>query len=294
MKQSPKLVADFFASSLESFLASREPFRILCTLPHGDPPVLVPRVPVRPVHQLIVLDSSFNPPTKAHAQMAQSAIRNTNTGVANTRLLLLLAVNNADKAPVPASFPARLNMMDGFGEGLLEQFGSQGLEIDVAVTTMPYFHTKSSLIAQSFAQQVSTEQVFLTGFDTITRVFNPKYYGDGYTTISTSTGMMPMQVALGPLFNRARLRVTMRPDDGWGSADDQREYMRRLGRGEMDHLGVDRDWIDRIELVDGANGAGISSSNVREAVAKGDVGVLEQSVSPEVMEWIRLEGLYRH
>lgn len=292
MKHNPKIVADFFSNSLESFLASRDTFRILCTLPHGGP-VLAPRAPVRPVKQLIVLDSSFNPPTKAHAQMAQSAILNANTEIANTRLLLLLAVNNADKAPTPASFPSRLNMMDGFGRGLLEQFGPHGLEIDVAVTTMPYFHTKSNLISQSFAQQISTEQVFLTGFDTVIRVFNPKYYGDGYATVSTSTGMTPMQVALGPLFNRARLRVTMRPDDGWGSAEDQHEYIGRLGRGELDHLGVDKDWISRIELVDGANGAGISSSKVREAVLNGNAAVVDYSVDAEVREWIGLEGLYR-
>lgn len=48
---------------------------------------------------LYVLDSSFNPPTKAHFHMALSALRHDapRDGLDVKRLLLLLAVRNADK-----------------------------------------------------------------------------------------------------------------------------------------------------------------------------------------------------
>ncbi|UKZ81926.1 hypothetical protein TrVFT333_009703 [Trichoderma virens FT-333] len=255
MRPNPKQLVDYFSRSLTSFHSSPDVFRILCTLPHaGQEPVSRPASGVR---RLVVLDSSFNPPTRAHAEMARSALRWASSSLSSegTRLMLLLAVNNADKAPKPASFPVRLGMMEGEGDwGERVLFFSGGQE---------------------------PEQIFLAGFDTVIRIFNPKYYGEG-----------GMKAALGPFFERARLRVTMRTDDEWGGEAEQREYVRGLGEGKLDEVGGDVAWAGRVDLVEGT-GDGVSSSKVREMVKTGEKDGLERLVDEEVMGWIEREGLYR-
>lgn len=239
----------------------------------------------------MVLDSSFNPPTRAHAEMARSALKwasSSSSYAEGTRLMLLLSVNNADKAPKPASFPVRLGMMEGFGRDLLGSLeGVVGAEIDLAVTKMPYFHDKARAIGESGMYSSSSrgqeepEQVFLAGFDTVIRIFNPKYYGEG-----------GMRAALGPFFERARLRVTMRTDDEWGGEEEQREYVRGLGEGRLEEVGGDVAWAGRVDLVEG-RGDGVSSSKVREMVKIGEREGLEKLVDEEVMGWIEGERLYR-
>lgn len=226
--------------------------------------------------------------------MASSAV---NAAGAGARLMLLLAVNNADKAVVPAAFEMRLGMMEGFARELLGLYqaekrlasGSEdvekmddGLEIDLAVTTMPFFHGKASAISESGIYN-GAEQVFLCGFDTVIRIFNPKYY------TSTSEPATAMKQALGPFFNRARLRVTIRPDDEWGTRSDQVSYVERLERGELENVGGDGAWAKRMDLVEGVEGA-VSSSKVREAVERH--GALDGLVGEEVGRWIETEGLY--
>lgn len=291
MRLNPKTITDFFSRSLTSFQSSRDAFRVLCTLPHQARSNPAPRKPTAVVSDLVVLDSSFNPPTTAHALMAKSALRASAAATGRKRLMLLLAVNNADKAPKPASFPIRLSMMDAFGRQLLEDVaasdGEEDLEIDVAVTTMPFFHEKSqAMAAQYSASSPPPQQTFLAGFDTLIRIFNPKYYGGG------DGGM---QAALGPFFEAARLRVTLRPDDEWGSAEEQMAYVRGGGGLKLQEVGGDDAWLGRVDVVEGV-GEVVSSSMVRAMVGRGGAEwekEVERVVGREVREWIEREGLYR-
>lgn len=303
MRPNPKqLVVDFFSRSLASFHTSHDALRILCTVPHrSDSSSPAPRPPKKGVRRLVVLDSSFNPPTRAHAQMARSAVRDAasqddDDGTEEAaRLLLLLAVNNADKAPRPASFALRLAMMEGFARAL-----GEGVEVDVAVTRMPFFHDKARAISEAGFYGESPEQVFLAGFDTLIRIFNPKYYnptsGDGGQAASSSEQQQqqtPMQAALGPFFARARLRVTMRPDDAWGTQEEQRAYVRGLEDEMLEDVGGRREWARRVDVVDGGETGGVSSSRVREVVRTGGLNGLDGVVDGEVRAWIEAEGLYR-
>ncbi|XP_044723842.1 cytidylyltransferase [Hirsutella rhossiliensis] len=256
MGPNSKQLVDFLSRSLSAFQASRDPLRVLCTLPHHGSPG--PRRPLQRVRRLVVLDSSFNPPTRAHARMARAAVREGGPGA---RLMLLLAVNNADKAPRPASFPVRLGMMEALARGLL--LGGVGVEIDVAVTTMAFFHDKARAVAESGfyhdqcqamtdggeKREAEPEQVFLVGFDTLVRIFNPKYYNDQGPASSTTTAM---QSALGPLFERARLRVTTRPDDAWGSREEQLAYVRGLER--LGEVGGRGEWAARVDVAEEEGG----------------------------------------
>ncbi|QPG97716.1 hypothetical protein C2857_006759 [Epichloe festucae Fl1] len=311
-------ILHFFTRSLTAFhSSSHDAFRVLCTAPHHP---LAPRLPPAPpgVDTLVVLDSSFNPPTRAHAQMAKSAMESAGPGA---RLLLLLAVNNADKggAGPAAGVAPRLGMMEGFARDLARGGGGGGggggddaeIEIDVAVTTGALFHEKARSIAGSGVYndrrdgRGDVRQVYLCGFDTVIRIFDPRYYRDepAGTACSCSgasegegegEGVTAMQRALRPFFARAKLRVMMRPDDEWGSAEEQRAWVDGLlGDGGLERVGGDADWAGRIELVEGVEGV-VSSSRVREVVRRGGGGdELDGMVGEEVRRWIEEEGLYR-
>ena len=248
---------------------------------------------------LLVLDSSFNPPTLAHQRMALSALLDHGQTDAYSdkkhasRVLLLLAINNADKAPKPAAFPQRLAMMYIFAQDLLRSSTTEltqqhqrhrcGCEaVDIAVTTEPYFHAKAHAIAASEFYR-DPEQVYLTGFDTLIRIFNPKYYGPG-----------GMAASLEPFFARSRLRVTMRTDAEWGDAEAQRAYVAALSEGELQRVGGRTEWVERIEMVEGRKEGEevVSSTKVREAVRRRDWEALKRLVSEDVAGWIREEGLY--
>lgn len=289
-----KLLLEFFSRSLASFQSSALPFCVICTLPHQRPSARPgPRRRKRAASRLIVLDSSFNPPTVAHAAMAREAMNSLGARARGAILVLLLAVNNADKAPRPASLAVRLGMMEAFGRDLVEQSarrreegkeeeegeseGESGLEVDLAVTTMPYFHDKARAIGDSGfydGSGVMPEQVFLAGFDTATRIFEPKYYG----------GRQRMEAALRSFFDRARLRVMVRRGDGWGPDEEQR---RRLEEEET----AGGPWRERMDFVEGL-GRAVSSSAVRAMVMAGE-RVDDRLVGHGVLEWIGEEGLYR-
>lgn len=91
-----------------------------------------------PPKTLFILDSSFNPPSVAHAALARSAFLDDCNSFSSSqpsqeqkekkeyefphRLLLLFAVTNADKIAAPASFEHRLAMMTVFARDLQDSF----------------------------------------------------------------------------------------------------------------------------------------------------------------------------
>jgi len=271
-----------FRSALQSFTDSSSKFRILQTIsPHSStssfssPSTTTPATP----QTLYVLDSSFNPPTLAHHQIATSALHHDH-GHPPKRLLLLLATHNADKAPKPAPFEHRLVMMTIFAHDLLARLAPP-VAIDIAVTTEPYFHDKALAIASSGTYpSPQPEQVYLTGYDTLLRLLDPKYYAPTHTL-----------APLGPFLARHRVRVTYRTGSGWGGRSEQERCLRELGEGGREEEGGRREWVQRIEMVEGGEEE-VSSTGVREAVGSGDRGVLGRLVCGGVGEWILGEGLY--
>ncbi|KAI8630707.1 hypothetical protein F5Y19DRAFT_32190 [Xylariaceae sp. FL1651] len=337
MARLPRNLVANFTQELRLFQASRTAFRVLCSLPSSSAataPSTRVEPPRRPPKYILVLDASFNPPTLAHQRMALSALSDPryktkeplaiepegSGGPSETtsplRVLLLLAINNADKAAKPAAFPQRLAMMYVFAQDLLAASAQhRALEngnetagnalaaceaVDIAVTTEPYFHAKSGAIATSDfykgvdvldepASAVSTdnatesEQIYLTGYDTLIRIFNPKYYPDN-----------SMKRSLDPFFAHSRLRVTMRTDDDWGDAAQQISYLDELRDGKLEAAGGRAEWVDRVEMVQGRKDDEeiISSTKVRNAVRRQDWEALKSLVSEDVVAWIRDHDLY--
>ncbi|KAK8026078.1 cytidylyltransferase [Apiospora arundinis] len=326
----PNLVSHF-TQALKAFQLSETTFSVLCSVSsaHGSnhggttatTPVVAPIPPKQTPKTLVVLDSSFNPPTLAHQRMALSALADQHQpqrqgSSRDSRVLLLLAINNADKAPKPAAFPQRLAMMYVFAQDLLaaarkhhqavpsSEKGEDEEEeaVDIAVTTEPYFHSKSNAIATSeyYAAATATpagpaegqrpmEQLYLTGFDTLIRIFDAKYYPND-----------TMRQALDPFLSQSRLRVTMRTDADWGSAADQRAYLAGLWDGRLEAMGGKREWADRVGMVEGRKEGEeggeeevISSTKVRSAVQREDWPALRRLVSEGVGEWVKTQGLYK-
>lgn len=197
----------------------------------------------------------------------------------DTRVLLLLSVENADKKPKPASFPHRLLMMEALASHIHEYQSCSSIPVDIGVTKRPYFHDKSAAISSSGAYPSDTQQTFLAGYDTLIRILNPKYYPGG------------MIQSLGPFFERARLRVVMRTDGEWGGVDEQEGWVRGL-RDSEEGWGGKQEWIrDGVDLVE-AFGDGVSSSRVRHLVEDGRGG-WEGMVPSGVDSIIVSEDLYK-
>lgn len=329
---SQRPLLDFFRTSLSSFQSSSNtPFQVICTLTppkrsgpaallqnrilvHPNPTPSPPRA--SPPRKLVVLDSSFNPPTLAHMRMATDAVLQElkrTQGPGAVRLLLLLAIQNADKAAKPAAFEHRLAMMWSFAKDvrrtLLEAITTESgdeeadVAIDVGLSTQPYFHDKSAAIAQSDfykahgedfevdtnSKEPEPEQVILAGYDTLVRIFNPKYYGE------PAGDDVPIRRALGPFFQRARLRVTMRTDADWGNMDEQMAYVDDLLKGNgLEKIGGKKEWADRIEVVNSRKEGEtvVSSTLAREAAKARDAERLGGLVPPEVKRWVEGGKLY--
>ena len=158
--------------------------------------------------------------------------------------------------------------------------------IDIGVIKQPYFVDKAAAIEESgvYGEKERFEQIHLTGFDTLLRIFDRKYYGEKGLTV------------LEPFLERGRVRVVMRPGGSWGELEEQRGWVESVRKGKKEDEGVKREWAERVEMVEVGEGeeevVGVSSTRVREGVQKGDWRLVEDLVGTEVMEWVRERGLY--
>ncbi|KAL8666777.1 MAG: hypothetical protein Q9168_007421, partial [Polycauliona sp. 1 TL-2023] len=286
--QSTSALLPQFRTSLHSFSSSPSTFLVLHNLPTSTPPSSSPSQ-IRTVH---VLDSSFNPPTRAHLRIALSALTSTTNASKPQRLLLLLATQNADKAPKPAAFEHRLAMMAILAQDVLDEYRSttqshvgtaNGIEeetplaVDIGVTKHPYFHDKALSIADSnyYAEPTAAEQpqqVHLLGFDSLTRLLDTKYYPPTHRLDPLSR-----------LFDKHRIRVTRRTDDDdkYGTVEEQDRVWQALASGARESEGGKREWAEKIEMVEG-EGDAVSSTKVREGVEKGDWALVERLVGKGV------------
>jgi len=288
-----------FAHALAAFGKSpSSTFQVLHTVPPSSRPAAV--------QTLYVLDSSFNPPSRAHLQMAVSAL--SQAPAAPSRLLLLLATHNADKAPRPAAFEDRLVMMALLAEDVRNvlslaspssSFTAAAAEdpalpaVDIGVTTHPYFVDKARDIGRApwyrdagGTNPAPPTQVHLVGYDTLVRILDPRYYPPTHS----------LAVLDGFLGGGAhRLRVTARTDDAWGDRAAQEEFVRGIGEGALEAHGGRREWASQIELVDGHRDDEpvVSSTLARDAAKRGSPGDLARYVTERVGRWIEEERLYR-
>lgn len=262
-----------FASALKDFIASGSEFRILYSVSGST------SLGLSPPKTVYVLDSSFNPPSRAHVSLAVTALKQDH-GPDPKRMLLLLAVENADKTFKPAAFEDRLVMMSLMAQDLQEVLGPLARPVDVAVTIQPYFYAKARAIEEALGREV--EQVHLTGFDTVTRIFDTKYYPPDHNLR-----------ALEPFLSRHRLRVAYRVGDKWDGRAEQDAYVRDIAEGKRNSDGANPEWASKIELVEGMRDGDVVSSTEARKSARYDSPNLDQYVMPRVKQWIKEESLYK-
>jgi nicotinamide-nucleotide adenylyltransferase len=154
--------------------------------------------------------------------------------------------------------------------------------VDIGVSKLPYYHDKAVAIDESGIYEGHPQQVHLTGFDSLIRIFNTKYYPPAYT-------LAPLE----PFLSKHRLRVTYRTDGPWGGREEQEKYVQDIADGLRENEGAKREWAAHIELVQGkADGEEVVSSTQARKAANEDASSLGKYVTQSVLEWILSERLY--
>jgi nicotinamide-nucleotide adenylyltransferase len=298
-----RLLLPALERALNSFISSSAAFRIVRTVnpsasPKQDVESSEAQLGSRP-KSLYILDSSYNPPSRAHLALASTALA-TSKEPSPHRLLLLFSTHNADKSPSPASFAQRLAMMVLFAEDLQRhRQGPSGISatevaVDIGLTTAPYYTDKSTSIssAEPLPYPSAPTHIHLLGYDTLTRFLAPKYYSK----------FTPPLSALEPFFGPGhKLMVLLRPESSSDNAvtgdteEEQREYVKLLGDGSLEEHGMKRQWANQIGILEGddvATAAGISSTVVRRAAKNKEWSEVEQMCTPSVAAWIDDQSLY--
>ncbi|CDH13288.1 related to Promoter of filamentation protein 1 [Zygosaccharomyces bailii ISA1307] len=219
---------------------------------------------------LLVLDSSFNPPHSAHYNLVKRAIKHYNTQPLH--VILLLSVNNADKAPKPATFEKRMEMMCIMAD-ILEK---ENISASVGITTYGKFVNKDKVLRRDFFKGGLVS--YLVGFDTIIRVLNPKYY-------------LPQSVpdALGEFMESTNFFCLTRKSDQ--ELEKQIHYRSNISDGLYEPT-IPRDWGQKIQIeLNDDRYCAISSSHIREMVLKGSPAeALEGQLPLPILKYVMEEG----
>ncbi|KAK6524241.1 hypothetical protein TWF694_005897 [Orbilia ellipsospora] len=242
---------------------------------------------------MCILDSSYNPPTKAHMHLAlktfstyhdslQSNSVNSQTEdveEGSVEILLLLATANADKQPVPASYEHRLAMMCLLAQDIRDTFTDSITppRVNVAITPHARFIDKSAdLGASEVYPQDSTQQVWILGYDTLIRLLDTKYYPPTHT-------LTPVYDTL--LSHNNRIAVFGRLGSDYGNTGTQTQFFKTVDPRVSERLDT-QDSVGDEEI------ATISSTSVRKGV-KEDTEAWKADVCESVAGYIIEEELYR-
>ncbi|KAI8822799.1 hypothetical protein BJ741DRAFT_86223 [Chytriomyces cf. hyalinus JEL632] len=149
---------------------------------------------------ILVLDSSFNPPHETHLALITRSLHLLNTRSTHkaniSRVILLHALNNADKlatSSLSALMP-RLSLMDAFSRDVADCINNNKssseppVSVLLALTTAAKFADKATLLRTTNALSASQSVFWILGMDTVVRLFDSKYY------------TIPVMDALTPLF----------------------------------------------------------------------------------------------
>ncbi|BGP22249.1 hypothetical protein JCM10295v2_001128 [Rhodotorula toruloides] len=233
--------------------------------------------------RISVLDSSFNPPTAAHLALAQYGANGFDAH------LLALSVGNSDKGTIEQDVTAlRLEMMRQLGLDLLRRSGGEGGLSNVAVVLLqaPTFVRKAEILreeldrlarAQAEMAEASVRLTFLVGWDTLNRVFAPRYYPPPGPDLRTSMSMFNHDDS--SLACARRGDVSRDEEGAFLASDEVREWVER---GMVQIFDVE----ERLRT--------ISSTEVRRAVREERWEDVRRDVPVEgIIDVIRRERLYK-
>ncbi|MDT7896945.1 MAG: nicotinate-nicotinamide nucleotide adenylyltransferase [Armatimonadota bacterium] len=185
--------------------------------------------------RLGVFSGSFNPPTVAHVRLCEHAERHLRLD----EIVWLLTVVNVDKPLFGFPLTERLAMMTAVAQ--------ERSNWSVAACSHGRFFEKAQAVADAYP--TGTQIWFLVGYDTLVRIFEPRFYPD-----------LPMAEALRRFFALARLAVMPRGDA------DETAVQQFLHRPEV------RPFADRIVVLPlDPSIRWISSTLVRQRLERGEL-----------------------
>lgn len=239
---------------------------------------------------ITVLDSSFNPPTTAHLAMASAP-----GPVRYDALLLLLASVNADKGSSPKpghpDTVDRVELMRLSADALARRSDAPIAGVGVATTRFPFFSDKSRALVEAISRTTEPRRIrlsWLVGWDTLERIFNPKYYAkDGSISSPTEAMREALEPFLGEDGDGSSL-VVFRRGEGDASTAEEQDFLEKE---------VVRDYIrsGKVMVIDvpDRQGQEVSSTAVRTAVKEGRWEDVGRMTDPKVTEYIKARGLYQ-
>ena len=148
--------------------------------PSGAPSMRFVRQAGGAPSKVAVLSASYNPPTLAHRRMAEIA----HADLGYPEVVLELAIANVDKAVTGAPLHDRLMMMRAVAE--------TRPWLSVAIATHGRFLDKMTALREHFP---TADVCFIVGYDTLVRVFDPKYYSDREVELRTLFGQTSFMCA---------------------------------------------------------------------------------------------------
>ena len=243
--------------------------------------------------RISVLDSSFNPPTKAHLALASLPPPPSSSpkGEADeyTSSLLLFSITNVEKKlkPTDPSPEQRIHLISlllphlppNTAIGLINEPTFVGKSRVIHEYIATHHLAPSHENVPSTAHQSKPELTFIIGTDTLTRFFDPRYY------TSTEGGM-----------DRAFSRFFQDEGSVLVSARRGGEAEREVERRVLERPEVER-WAKQGKVVlmgtGGEDWVGMSSTKVREAVKADDWKEVERLVVPEIAAYIKEQQLYK-
>lgn len=268
-----------FLRTLNEFIKSNNDFKLVYNPEQCSP--LVNQTTGR----ICILDSSFNPPHLGHLSLAIDSLNEpyniTDPGSPQEKvLLLLLSVKNADKlTPLPAALEERIDMMCLMADHLNR---THNVRVGVGLTKHAKFVDKSSSTIKHFARNNKPLKLtFSVGFDTLIRIFNPKYYLP-YT----------LKESLNTFMECTDIFCLTRSDDD-SSFQEQLVYVNDIKIGKK--IEIPNKWANSIYLKHKQDDldklSEISSSNIRKQVTQKNHN-WENKVIPEIKDYIKSNNLY--
>ncbi len=203
---------------------------------------------------LLCLSASFNPMTVAHAVLVREGSR-----LASPReVLLLLATANVDKHGDGLPLAQRLELLLRFAEP----------RPNVSVAAVYHGRFVDKLEAIRAAYPAGTWVIFLLGFDTLVRLFDPKYYADRMASLTR-------------LFDGSECIVANRGAD---TASDVEAFLARQDVSPFAHR------IHPVQLP--TDLAAVSATEVRARLSRGEsiAELVPPEVRPPLTAWGRRFG----
>ncbi|SJX61443.1 uncharacterized protein SRS1_10506 [Sporisorium reilianum f. sp. reilianum] len=258
---------------------------------------------------IAVLDSSFNPPSRAHLALLLSRPILADQKHSYDGHLLLFSTQNADKGAGKtgdASLSQRVEMMTLMAKDVERIQAASGHAANVAVGLVdkPLIFAKSTLTWDLLKQQqVQTKPRlhWVVGFDTLYRVFQLKYYASLQELQQQCSQFFERE---GTIFVCARRDPSSYPQLAGAQSGEQ--DAKEQARQEEDKLLESENvapWVQRgsIGMLDmDADQAKLSSTKIRAllkdaAVDKGEKKQrLEELVPPSLVEYLVESSIYRN